>query len=138
MTPAVGSVCLATGKHAPRRLVLVFATPELDFVQVALAHSFMEFATDQDLLLSPAATGLPYLLVVQTDLVSPLLTRQLSLPLATLPLSVAHACYPGASLATYARGLPLQGRSDARWNWKLSELEALHALGQRAMRRLLD
>jgi hypothetical protein len=135
--PRTGQVFVANAPRChPRRLVLVFATSP-SFAQVALTHSFPELATDHDLILPPTCTGLPYILVVQTDLVTPLLPSQLVARLAFLPSSVSNACLPGADLTPYARGLPLQGRQDARWAFKLEELACLHALGAKALLRLL-
>lgn len=136
MQPQAGQVWTAASSTS-RRLVFLFAIAP-DFVQIALLHSFPELATDKDLLLAPALTTLPYLLVVQTDLVSPLLASQLHTHLATLPASIVAACFPAADLRAFKRGLPLQGRSDARWDWKLEELASLHALARAALQRLLD
>jgi hypothetical protein len=136
---AVGSVYIATGDASLRRLVFVFGICQPGIAQIALCHSFAELATDQDWILSPALTALPYCLVVQTDIVSPLLASHLHHHLASLPPVLARACYRGAHRAPYPRGLPLQSRyEDARWDYKLQELHDLHTLCAPALARLLD
>ena len=132
---AAGQVCLASAK-GHRRLVLVYATSPR-YVQVALAHSFQELATDKDIILPPHATGLPYILVVATDIVAPLLSKQILRCLAGGQDAPAAACWPGADLTGQLRGLPLQGRQDARWAFKLAELEVMHILGAQAFKKLL-
>ena len=139
MEATVGSVYVATCNTSLRRLVFVFGVCEPGIAQVALCHSFAELATDQDWILAPALTTLPYCLVVQTDIVSPLLTSQLHTYLAGLPPDLARACYQGAHRVQYPRGLPLQSfHEDARWDYKRQELRDLHTLCAPALSRLLD
>jgi hypothetical protein len=137
MQAAIGQVWSARSPNGPRALVFIFDLFE-DCVEVALCHSFPELATDHDLILPPTACGLPYTLVVETDIVGPILESQLHACLGSLPTAIVPACWQGACTSPHLRGLPIQGRADARWGFKLTELERLHACCASAMRRLLD
>ena len=118
---------LASCPQQPRRLLALAPTFTPGVGQAWLCHPYAELATDCDLLLPKAATGLAYDLWLESDITGPLLASALRRPLA-------HCPWPRPTV----RGLPLQGRTDPRWAWKLQELAVIHAYSASALVFLLD
>ena len=97
-------------------------------ILVALTHPYLEYATEDDRLLEPATSGLPYRLLIQTDLTGVVEPDQL----AWRPLARA-----GDLLTDLPAGHRLCGPLDARWQFKLSEGHALRRLTARHTARVL-
>lgn len=97
-------------------------------VLVALTHPYLEYATEDDRLLEPATSGLPYQLLVQTDLVGVVEPDQIT----WRPLSRI-----GDRLTDIPAGPALRGPFDARWQFKLREGSDLRRLTTRHTARVL-
>lgn len=97
-------------------------------VLVALTHPYLEYATENDRLLEPTTSGLPYRLLVQTDLTGVVEPDQL----AWRPLART-----GDLLTGHPAGSRLCGPLDARWQFKLSEGHDLRRLTTRHTARVL-
>ena len=121
-----------------RRLVMVHRAASDSIVEVCLAHSTFELATDQDLVLAPRESGLRFPLVLATDLVAPLFVSQLLTHLTSLPTHYADACRDATLRYDLRRGMPIQARRDARYTFKLAELDVLHSFSSRCVYHLLD
>lgn len=120
------------------RLVLVLqVNSESNLVIFTLVHSSCEFATEHDLILGQEDTGLPYAIVIQTDLRAPVSTAELGKLIARVPLRVVRACLDGLGHNTdssdYLTGTPLLGPLDARWDFKIEEGEAIRELSSNAI-----
>lgn len=120
------------------RLVLVLhINSGSNLVLFTLVHSSCEFATEHDLILGQVDTGLPYAIVVQTDLRAPVSTAELGELIARVPLQVVQACLDGLGHSTdsrnYLTGTPLLGPLDARWDFKIEEGEAIRELSSNAI-----
>ncbi len=111
-----GEIRLVEGGGA-RRLVLMLGDG-----RAALCSNEVEMATDRDVLLQRRATGLPYRLIAQLDLVTEV--EQVGASLGSVPLR--EVIPPPPRL----RGLPCRGPHDPRWGWKLSELAELQRLSR--------
>lgn len=120
------------------RLVLVLkVSPESNTSQFTLIHSYCEFVTEHDIVIEPVVTGLPYEIVVQTDLRAVISTAELGQLVAILPAQVVPACFEGlASLVedkTMFTGQPLLGPLDARWDFKVEEGETIREISSAAV-----
>lgn len=113
--------CIPVRRHpvdnADARLVYVQAVHDKHVV-VALVHSMPEWATSNDLVLSPSTvTGWP--LVVQRDMVGCAYPDQIATLIARMPEGWEADAVPG---------LHLSGPLEARWRFKEGELDSLDAL----------
>ena len=129
----IGHIAVAAGEGA-RRLVLVrrqSAVAGRPAAAVLLLTNEAEMATDADFLLPPSATGLPYALLAQTDLYGTVWADQLRPPIGYVApgaLRVAWGLPASAEDDSPGRGMPLRGRLDPRWDFKVSELGELQRL----------
>jgi len=119
-----GDIRAATSGHL-RRLVCVLRDPHVNAdgeqsVVVALIHPYVEYATGADRIVDSSVSGLPYVLVVERDLVGVVFPDQLD------PSPLAHLAH--GTLRIAPRGPDLLGPFDARWQFKQRELEDLHEL----------
>jgi hypothetical protein len=125
---------------SPRPVLIIDVDNERKFVSCVLASSDVEFATDRDLRLPADETGLPYSLVVETDVVGPLWFAQLGPALARLPLQTVELVRkPGRLLEIpigTTWGFPARDQFDSRWKWKQAEISVMHALASTCIEQL--
>lgn len=144
--PEPGEIVLATAlsdEAGPARLVAVVEVHPRTFSVVALLISNRaDDRTDADLWMGPNETGLPYPVVVQSDIVGALFENQLSHTYGTVPddLMIAiRRVQAGASAGDEdrRRGLPLRSQLNPRWAHKESEIEEMRQLAATATESLL-
>jgi hypothetical protein len=100
---------------------------------ISLVSNEVEYATAADVRLVPSETGLPYEIIVQTDLTGPVWTLQLREPVGVVDLtSWNDAMDPFApdlsAVPVERRGLKILERTDTRWSWKEAELSDLQEI----------
>jgi hypothetical protein len=116
------------------RLVFVLDVDEdSGAASVCMTSNEIELASDTDVFVDGAVTGLPFPLLVETDVVGPVWFAQLgpvvgSLVETDLAAAVAAPDPEWGQIPAELRGLPIRDRSDSRWQWKEAELAALHTL----------
>jgi hypothetical protein len=121
------------GNGTLERLALVLKVNlDSNTTQFTLVHSFIDFATEHDLIVEPAVTQLPYSIIVETDLRAVVSTAELGALIAVVPSSVVGACFDGPSNfieddSTFV-GPPMLGPLDARWDFKVEEGEVIREL----------
>lgn len=115
------------------RLALVLkVNSETNTTQFTLVHNYVEFATEHDIIVEPAATNLPYSIVVETDLRAAVSTAELGALVAIVPSRIVAACFAGPGnfvegQATFI-GPAMLGPLDARWDFKAEEGEVIREL----------
>ena len=131
-----------TDGSGDRRIALVIATGEFDGVAtVVLAHSCPEMATSADAVIGTAGRGIPYPVVVQTDLGGCIWQSQIGRLVGRIdPASVQAAVSRGYGYVNEdaATGSPLTGVADRRWAFKADEGRVLRCLTADATAVLLD
>lgn len=133
------------GEPLEPRLVLVLSVDsQLDFADVLLLHTAAEMACELDLVVPTSVSGVPYEVVVQTDLRGVVWTLQLGPAVGRLGdnvLSVlgrdATSSDSGAPAELHS-GLQMAGPADPRWGFKREEGAALRALSRDCTDALLD
>lgn len=134
---APGDIRRISSAQLDRLVLVLHVNSGSNLVLFTLVHSSCEFATEHDLILGQVDTGLPYAIVVQTDLRAPVSTVELGKLIARVPLQVVHACLDGlgdnADSRVYLTGTPLLGPLDARWDFKIDEGEAIRELSSNAI-----
>lgn len=140
---AVGDVCIATGPNV-RELVLVLAIKEKDqAAEVCLATLDVEEATDADLVLPPALTGMPMEIAFESDVTGMVWSSQLGEPTGQVGAEFVKALrdlacgQPLGELRRY-QGMPLLGRLDPRWSRKEREALTMQELARDCATRLLE
>lgn len=123
------------------RIVLVLAVDTgTQTAQFTLLHSYTEFATEADVIVTPALSALPYDLVVQTDLRGVVSTKEISDLIAVLPERIVRACFAGpaafASDETAFSGPAQPGILDALWDFKIAEGNTIRDLSSAAFEML--
>jgi hypothetical protein len=109
-----------------RRLILVLDVPDDHAVVVALLSNEFDLATDQDVVVRPS-DGLPYPLVIETDVVGALARQQLGGLIRRLPdglfAEIRRAAIDGEFGPSLdgRRGVPLTVEPDPRRVWKETE-----------------
>lgn len=133
------------GEPLEPRLVLVLSVDsKLDFADVLLLHTATELACDIDVVVPRSVSGIPYEVVVQTDLRGVVWTLQLGPAVGRLDDNLLRALRnETTSLDLDAtpdvrRGLQLAGPADPRWSFKQEEGVALRALALDCTDALLD
>ena len=129
--------------HSAGRLVLVLSVDTVTQTsQITLLHSYTEFATEADVIVTPALSGLPYDVIVETDLRGVVHTREIRDLIATLPDRIVHACFavPTAFAAddTAFRGPARAGQLDALWDFKIAEGNTIRDLSSAAFEMLTE
>lgn len=118
----VGALCRATRGEATPRLVLVTGncddSSHGSLLRVRLLSNEVEMATSDDADVPGSRSGRPYDLIAH-DFPGYVLASDLGDPVALVDLS---------QRLRRCQSPPLTRRTDPRWAWKLSELEALQAL----------
>ena len=117
-----------------QRLVLV-EDVHLDhgYVEVVLTTPMTDYATDLDLVLPAAESGLPFSVAAQSDIRGALWVCQLGPRVGAakdVDLQMLSALYRGRvpTEQSHKRGLPLLGESDPRWDFKKHEIDDLQRL----------
>lgn len=119
---------------APARLVLVRAVDEVrGYASVALLGYEPDLAGGTDVILPPERTGLPYVVVAETDVVAPAWLSRLGARLGGVDdqtlVGVLEAEHTGVpAVPGCARGAPLQGPQDERYAFKLTEVGQLRSM----------
>jgi hypothetical protein len=118
---------------------------QLDFADVLLLHTATEMACGVDLVVPTSVSGVPYDVVVQTDLRGVVWTLQLGPAVGRLDDRVISALGGTSTSLLEAghgpvvhRGLALAGTADPRWAFKRDEGSALRALARDCTDALLD
>jgi hypothetical protein len=135
--PLPGEIHIAEvmgGQEAEPRMVCVLAVePTKGWAEVALVSPEVDLGTDRDLPLSALATGLPFELMVETDVVAKLWLIQLGRVVVRLDSdrtdSIFHAVRGEGALGSCV-ALPIQGPADPRSVFKEEERVALGALAR--------
>jgi hypothetical protein len=143
--PEVGQVGVAEPMDGQgvARFVLVIALDEEDpAATVALLTNELDMATDADVVVPSEATGCPFSLLAETDVVGPVWWAQLRQPVGhvspeMMEILTDEAAVGPESSAYAAKGLPVLGPSDPRWDFKQSEASDLNALSADRGRDLL-
>lgn len=118
---------------------------KLQFIEVALAHTYPELATSMDGVVSGALAGTPFDVVVQTDLRgvvwTPVQVSQLVGKLSSETLEAISDLVESrrpASTAGVRIGIPLSGPHDRRWSFKAAEGKALDLLTSDCTGEVID
>lgn len=135
----------APGEPREPRLVLVLSVDsQLDFAEVLLVHTATEMACEMDLVMPTSVSGVPYDVVVQTDLRGVVWTLQLGPAVGWLDEVVisalgGDATSPDGGAAPQLRGgLQMAGPADPRWGFKREEGAALRVLSRDCTSALID
>lgn len=128
-----------TPEVSPRLVVVLDVDVAGDpWVNALLIAETVDVATDRDIRLDPADTGLPFPVLVETDIIGPLFVVQLGPALATLSPTLLQ----GLKAEVYGdaqpgfdgrRGLPPTNNREARWQWKEQELAVMHEMAYPCM-----
>ena len=136
-TISVGDI-RRVGNGTLERLALVLkVNSDSDTTQFTLVHSYVEFATEQDIIVEPAVTQLPYSIIVETDLRAAVSTAELGELIAVVPTRIVAACFEG--LGNFIKdesmfvGPTMLGPLDARWDFKVEEGEVIRELSSAAI-----
>ncbi len=138
---AVGDVRRLTSAGVSRLVLVLSVDAATGTGEVALIHTYSEYATGDDVVVPATVTALQYDIVAQGDLCAHGWTADLGKLVAVVPGAVVEAMLGGADADIVARplwrGLPLTGPFDARWDFKVSEGDELRTLTASAMRSIL-
>jgi hypothetical protein len=114
-----------------RRLVLVLSAADGHVCQVALVTNEFDLATDQDIRFVMAEAGLPYDIVVETDVNGPVRPDQLGDRVGQLTGALLEWVSEAALEGRFhpeldgRRGLPIRDLNGSRGAWKVREGELL-------------
>jgi hypothetical protein len=144
--PKPGEIVLANSpgddSELSRLVAVVDVHPQTYSVVALLISNRVEDRTDADFLAEPDETGLPYPVVIQSDIVGALFENQLSHPHGTVPdglMGAIRRVQIGGSAGDDdgRRGLPLRSRLDPRWRQKESEIDDMQQLAATCTETLL-
>lgn len=116
------------------RLALVLTVdPNENSTEIMLVHSYVELATESDLVFSPDEVGMSYPIVVETGAHSAVWTLQILERVGRLPEEALReiarvALADDPFTVSFRTGLPLAGPVDSRWAFTLQEVEAINQL----------
>lgn len=117
-----GDIWKAEAEGAEPRFVYVAGdVDDHGVVQIYLISNEVDFGSTEDVLLTKADSGLPFALLIETDMEAPIWEHQLVQKIGAVP-------FPAHLKPSTPTFLPIKGRSDPRWEWKLDELKVLQAL----------
>ena len=124
------------------RFVLVLEVDSISgTVRFQPTHSNVELATDFDLVVPARTSGLPFDLVIETELESVARTMFLGNCLTVLTSEVVNACQ-GVEITSKPKecyfGYPMTGPLDARWEFKVFEGEFVRSASYETLLELLD
>lgn len=137
-------VVLSTDLHGGSTVVAVVARRYDTHLVIWLAHAEPELATEWDAVVEPNLTGLPYRIVVQSDLAVTCLEHRVIRFLGRIPDRVADAVgsadvTDGRSIRDLGQWHPRLGgpATDRRWAHKERELGRVQPFQAEALRTLL-
>jgi hypothetical protein len=143
--PQEGDVCIVAADEASSaRLGLVLSIErEHEVLRIALLSPDVELGAAYDVTLRSDASGLPYDLLVQCDLVGPVWMWQVrgchAISDRLLAPKLIESCVAGdPSAGLYPTGRPLVNSQEERALFKRAELHDLHELTQACLTRLVD
>jgi hypothetical protein len=146
--PRVGDIRLARAlpsSSKTQRLALVLRVNErLNHAEVCLLSNERDMASDFDVLLPRDETGLPFQLIAELDLVSPMYLIQLTDLFGQVESGPFMDGLQLASSGNFSvikpalRGLPIRGQADPRWAFKENELSALQELSRQCTWDLVE
>jgi hypothetical protein len=142
--PHPGEVWLARampGEQVARVVAVLDADDRAEAIHAALVSTDVDLATDKDLVLPPAHSGIGFPIVVQCDVVGPLWMNQLVVRIGSLAREQREAAVLAAQIGTvgntgYAqlpghfRGPPVRNAFDWRLRHKRFEVNAMLALSR--------
>lgn len=132
-------IAVPAGSNGDRRFVLVAVVHDDLAAAVALVHSTPEMATSADAVLAPSSAGIPFPVIVQTDLVGCVWLSQLGRCVGRIDVEAVQAAVSsGQSLEGIATGPPLRSAVERRWRFKADEGRTLRRLTADATAALLD
>ncbi len=138
LIPTQGDVFVVDPVHPedaePRMIVVVEVLSESATVTAALATEVTEARTDRDLLVKGDSRVLPFDLVIECDIVGPVLFSQLRACVGHLDAHHTEMIreISVGSVKFRPRWLPLRGQSDPRWAFRSLEVEAMERLSRPA------
>lgn len=132
-------------ESGPPRIALILDVDRAhDVIDIALVHSHPDLATDSDVIVPKAIAGTQFPVVIQSDLRSAVWKQQLGglvgrIDAAGLAMvNDALDPVPQGPSSHLSVGLPLDGPSDGRWEFKHLEGEDLRRLTADCSRAVLD
>ena len=108
------------------RFVLVVATTRFDCAVVLLCTNEIEYRTDADVWITPAESGLPFDLLVETDMVGSVHMGQLDVAQGFVSSEIRSNLFPKLKPDKFEHtrlGFPIDPVHDSRIAWKYSEFE---------------
>lgn len=130
--PLVGDIWLAEA-DGQRVLVAINLVPDpgahwSDIVNACLVHTDLDLASDQTLRFDLGEPGIPFSLLVQCDIVGPVLIGDLRSRIGRLPVdevTFRHATLLGEYEDSLRgrRGIALRGPDDPRWDFTIALLD---------------
>ena len=136
-TIAVGDIRRVRNGDLERLALILRVNPDSNTTQFTLVHSYVDFATEHDIIIDLAVTQLPYGIVVETDLRAVVSTAEIGELIAVVPSRVVSACFegPGGFIedGKMFLGPPMLGPLDARWDFKVEEGEVIRELSSAAI-----
>lgn len=140
-TPARGDIRTITAPGVKKRLCLVLETdPEQGYADVALIHTYPEFATSADKVIAARLGRTPHTVVIQTDLRCAVWVTQLGFLVGHLNKQTFEALnYKNPKIVTKKgiwSGTPMLGKNDKRWRHKETEGQTMRDLSYQCARHL--
>jgi hypothetical protein len=138
----VGDIRMAVGDFDNRiRPVLVLTSADTK-AYVCLLSNEIDMASDHDVLLPREETDLPFHLIAETDLCGPVFVSQIMELWGSVESDITNYLFMMSQRdwvkpIGLARGTPIHGPTDARWQWKTEELEVLQVLARECASDLL-
>jgi hypothetical protein len=135
-----GDIRLVTGDDDIRRLCMIIGAID-DYSNefaIMLCSNEVECGADCDFVIEPHETGLPYKLIVETDLVGMVYRHQLGPRIGGVSGKIFQRLKPIHEGGRYAAGIPCRDARDGRWQWKLDELSELDKLTAQFWRDWLE
>jgi hypothetical protein len=134
---SVGDIRRVGNGDLERLALILRINPDSNTTQFTLVHSYVDFATEHDIIIDLAVTQLPYGIVVETDLRAVVSTAEIGELIAVVPSRVVSACFegPGGFIedGKMFLGPPMLGPLDARWDFKVEEGEVIRELSSAAI-----
>ena len=128
-----GDIRRLNGTDRNTRLVLILhVDAKTDRAQFTLTHPYADLATDRDVVVSKAHTQLGYDLVIETDLRSIAWLAEFDRAVGCVSDEIVELCFQTQLVLSKDSpvwvGLPLIGPLDSRWDFKVSEGNAIREL----------
>lgn len=132
---------LLTVKHGNTEALVIACKVYENHFTAALVHSFPKFATDMDFVIPENISPFPYAIVLQGDLITCYLPKQVSQNFGKVSENVFNdfrkvVNNTGDELFFGWSGGPLTGRIDCRWGFKSAEGNRIMSLQGEALENL--